>query len=349
MSRRNKSADTDAKDRDDSPERRPESQPEPQLLASEHAHVTPTPIRWRIIVLHYKHWHPQEIREALGVSLSTVYAMISLFEVTGDVAPRRGKRPRELGNSDLASLLQLVVEKPGLYLREYRSLLLKNHQITLSNAGLCRALHDLGFSPKKLCQLAQAADEKARAEFQAKMPTLDTARLVFFDETRIDDRSLSRSHGWGQRGQRLQRTTLYINGIRYSLVAAMSTKGILGYYAIRTFFNGERLAWFVRTILAKSVLPGSIFVLDNSNTHHTDVFLEAIRSIGCAYLFLPAYSPDYNPIEEAWHTLKDGVRAAQERMGTDVCTDPYELIEHGVNACTVGNCLSWISHAGYKV
>lgn len=119
---------------------------------------------------------------------------------------------------------------------------------------------------------------------------------------------------------------------------------------------------------AKSVLPGSIFILDNSSTHHCSVFLDAIIAIGCAYVFLPAYSPDFNAIgspllitlffvaclqcalaEEAWHTLKDGVRAEQERMGADVCTDPYVLIEAGVNACTIGKCISWISHAGYKV
>jgi hypothetical protein len=49
-----------------------------------HVHVTPTPIRWRAIVLHYKNWHVKEIVEALGVSQSTVYALIKQFEETGD-------------------------------------------------------------------------------------------------------------------------------------------------------------------------------------------------------------------------------------------------------------------------
>ena len=88
--------------------------------------------------------------------------------------------------------------------------------------------------------LAQQADGAARISFIGLMPTLETKRLVFFDETRIDDRTvnrsvllavlfervrfeisssfLHRSHGWGQTGQRLARTTLFINGIRYSLV-----------------------------------------------------------------------------------------------------------------------------------
>lgn len=47
---------------------------------------------------------------------------------------------------------------------------------------------------------------------------------------------------------------------------------------------------------AKSVLPGSIFILDNSSTHHCSVFLDAVIAIGCAYVFLPAYSPDFNAI-----------------------------------------------------
>jgi hypothetical protein len=53
-------------------------------------------------------------------------------------------------------------------------------------------MQDLGFSPKQLSHLAQEADAKARAEFLGKMKTLDTSRLVFFDETRIDDRSTNR-------------------------------------------------------------------------------------------------------------------------------------------------------------
>lgn len=57
------------------------------------------------------------------------------------VEPRSGKRPRELSNSDLANILQMVLKNPGLYLREYRSLLLRDYQLALSNAALCRALH----------------------------------------------------------------------------------------------------------------------------------------------------------------------------------------------------------------
>jgi len=217
MAQRGKSAHRDGDDDDErekSPAASEHDHEQPKQL---HPHVTSTPIRWRVIVLHYKAWTVPEIMDALGVSRSTCYAVIKLFEASGDVKPRSGKRPRELSNSDLANILQMVLKNPGLYLREYRSLLLRDYQLALSNAALCRALHDLGFNPKKLSALAQAADAVARAEFLARMPTLDTSRLVFFDETRIDDRSLNRSHGWGQRGQRLQRTTLYINGIRYSL------------------------------------------------------------------------------------------------------------------------------------
>ena len=90
--------------------------------------------------------------------------------------------------------------------------------------------------------------------------------------------------------------------------------------------------------------PNSVVILDNASIHHTDDVIQLLQNTGALVLFLPPYSPDLNPIEEAFSKLKSTMKAHEEVL-TDIDTNTAVLT--AINNISVHDCQKWIKHAGY--
>jgi putative transposase len=107
--------------------------------------------------------------------------------------------------------------------------------------------------------------------------------------------------------------------------------------------NGERFRLYVETVLAPSLKPGDIVVLDNLGSHRSKAVRRTIRSVGARLFFLPKYSPDLNPIEQLFAKLKHQLRKAAARTADTVCNAIGEIIE----ALTPQECRNYFAEAGY--
>ncbi len=141
---------------------------------------------------------------------------------------------------------------------------------------------------------------------------MDPAAFVFIDETGASTKMV-RHYGWGPRGERLVdvaphghwRTTTFVAGLRSTgLVAPMVLDGPM---------TSEAFQAYVGQVLAPALSHGDVVVLDNLAPHKAAGVREAIRAVGASLLCLPPYSPDLNPIEQAFAKLKALLRQAAVR------------------------------------
>jgi transposase len=100
----------------------------------------------------------------------------------------------------------------------------------------------------------------------------------------------------------------------------------------------------VREVLAPQLEPGQIVILDNLGAHQGDTIRQLVEARGCRLLYLPSYSPDLTPIEEAFSKIKTGLRRAAAR-GHEAL---IEAIGAAVASVTSSDALGWFQHAGYR-
>ena len=140
--------------------------------------------------------------------------------------------------------------------------------------------------------------------------------LVWLDETGSDRRNSIRSHGYGFRGITPERHQLKVWGQRISAIGIMSTGGMEDAYIAEGNVNGEVFENFVRMSLLpvlqpfNVVSPCSVVILDNVSIHHLEQIEDMITGVGALIRFLPPYSPDLMPLEEAFSQVKSFLRGS---------------------------------------
>ncbi len=176
------------------------------------------------------------------------------------------------------------------------------------------------------------------------MRRIPVGKLVFLDESGMN-LSMSRSHAWVKRGAELvdpvpvnwgRKTLTLLGAIRYS-----------GWVVLTTMFDTANGARFVNW-LTKKLLPklkrGDVLVLDNLNAHHDPRVAPACRDHGVRVLYLPPYSPDFNPIEPGWALQKQVVKRVAPRQ-PDALRRVARRARYRV---TPRHCRGWFEHAGYS-
>lgn len=143
-------------------------------------------------------------------------------------------------------------------------------------------------------------------------PRIDPRRLVFLDETGAKT-NMARTHGRSLRGTRLVAKIPFGHWKSLTFVGAMRSTGWVAPLVVRGAMNGATFLAYVEQHLAPSLAAGDILVLDNLACHKVKGVREALARVGVKVWYLPAYSPDLNPIEQAFSKLKRLLRTAGER------------------------------------
>ena len=152
----------------------------------------------------------------------------------------------------------------------------------------------------------------ARRKFAALITRLPQKRLVFLDETGIN-RSMARSHGWSPKGEPLVDYRPTNRGDNFTVIGAVSCDRIICNQTIKGALNIARWTDFVRKRLAPRLSEGDILIMDNLRIHHHADALDILENKGVEVLFLPPYSPDFNPIEPVWAYMKWRLKTFAER------------------------------------
>ena len=170
----------------------------------------------------------------------------------------------------------------------------------------------------------------------------DPARLVFIDETATST-AMARAYGRAERGARCEagvprghwQTTTFVGGLRHEGIAApMVLDGAM---------NGALFRAYTEQMLAPELARGDIVIMDNLAAHKVAGVREAIERAGAWLLYLPPYSPDLNPIEQAFSKLKAHLRKAGARTFTEL----FSALRRICDLFTPDECMNYFRAAGY--
>lgn len=129
-----------------------------------------------------------------------------------------------------------------------------------------------------------------------------------------------------------------------TMISSVRLDGTTACMTIEGATNTEVFQAYVREVLVPSLRPGDIVVMDNLGAHKNELTLAMIEQAGAAVRFLPAYSPDLNPIEMMWSKVKALLRKKQARNHPDLLA----AIASALNAVTPDDALGWFAHCGYN-
>ena len=171
----------------------------------------------------------------------------------------------------------------------------------------------------------------------------DARRLVFVDESGFNT-SMTRLRARAPRGQRAYGKVPRNRGKNTTLIAAITLEGAMGEsMTVEGATDAEAFEAYVEHFLAPSLSKGQVVVLDGLGAHRPQRIRELIEARGADLLFLPSYSPDLNPIEEAFSKIKALVR----KEGARVREALVEAIGAALAAVTPEDAAGWFAHAGY--
>jgi len=188
-------------------------------------------------------------------------------------------------------------------------------------------------------------DEWLRAAWRVTVAEkVDPQRLVFVDEMGANT-SLSVLHAWSHTGKRAYCSVPRNRGKNTTLLASMSVEGMGPTLAVEGATDREVFEAYVEEVLAPSLRSGQIVVMDNLSAHKGHRVRELIEERGCCeLLYLPSYSPDLNPIEEAFSKLKGILRKAEARSREAL----IEAMGRALEAITPQDAEGFFRHCGYR-
>lgn len=132
-------------------------------------------------------------------------------------------------------------------------------------------------------------------------------------------------------------------GKNVTLICSISLSGVGASMSIEGPADGESFSLYLKEVLCPALRPGQIVVMDNLSVHKSRSVREAIERRGCQLWFLPAYSPDLNPIEEAFSKVKNSLRKARARTLDAL----FEATHLALGAVSAGDARGFFSHCGY--
>lgn len=191
---------------------------------------------------------------------------------------------------------------------------------------------------------ASERDEFLRAAWRALVSgKLDGRRFVFVDECSTNT-SLSPIYGWSRRGERVYFEAPRNWGANVTLLSSMSFSGMGQSLAVEGATTRAVFEAYIEKVLAPELKPGQIVVMDNLSSHKGQKVRELIEDRDCELLYLPPYSPDLNPIEEAFAKLKALLRKAGARTRKTL----IEAMGRALDAVTASDARGFFGHRGYR-
>ena len=190
---------------------------------------------------------------------------------------------------------------------------------------------------------ASERNEAQRTAWWIETQAFDPRRLVFVDESGAN-LSLTPRYGRAPRGQRVVGVVPRNHGPNVTLFAAMGVAGITAAMTMTGPADGEVWPLFAHQILVPSLRPGQIVIWDNLGVHKNQQVRQLIEDRGCQVRFLPPYSPDFSPIEQAFGKLKTALRQANARTRPAL----EDAIAAGLATITPHAAAAWFRHCGYR-
>ncbi|PLS84619.1 MAG: hypothetical protein CYG60_16975 [Actinobacteria bacterium] len=165
---------------------------------------------------------------------------------------------------------------------------------------------------EKKSLVASERDEEARGAWRERLKGVDHGRLVFVDESSTNV-ALTTRYARAPKGERARGKAPRNWGKNVTLISSISLRGIRPSMSIEGSSDKESFGLYLREVLCPALSAGQIVVMDNLSVHRGAWVRELVEARGASVLLLPPYSPDLNPIEEAFSKIKHSLRKAKAR------------------------------------
>ena len=181
-----------------------------------------------------------------------------------------------------------------------------------------------------------------RHAWRDSQPRLDPDRLVFIDETWAKT-NMARTHGWAPRGERLRMAVPHGHWNTTTFVAGLTRRGMIAPFVLPGAIDRDAFETYLKQVLVPELRNGDLVVMDNLSSHKGPKARKIIEDAGAQLLFLPPYSPDFNPIELAFAKLKARLRKAAERTVDGL----WNAIGQISQTFSPHECKNYFNAAGY--
>ncbi|PZR72064.1 MAG: IS630 family transposase [Stutzerimonas stutzeri] len=280
------------------------------------------------------------------VSVSAAIKLVRRVRETGSTAPAKigGYRKPLLADHE-ALLRELTESRTGITLAEISEELVARGIEPGSLTTIWSTLRRLGLTHKKTVRAAEQdrPDVAAhRHRWRVWQRFMDPAAFVFLDETGATT-NMVRRYGWGPKNERVIDAAPFGHWRTTTFVAGLRSTGIIAPLVVDGPMTGDTFRAYVEQALAPSLSPGDVVVMDNLAAHKVTGVREAINAVGASVLYLPPYSPDLNPIEQAFAKLKALLRKAATRTREAL----WDTIGQLIDTFTPDECRAYLTNSGY--
>jgi len=183
---------------------------------------------------------------------------------------------------------------------------------------------------------------KQRAHWHEQLAEVDPVRLVFVDESGANTK-MTRWYGRAVGGQRLVAPLPHGHYQTSTLISAVRLEGPCAPWLFEGAMDGEMFLAWIRQGLVPTLHKDDWVIMDNLATHKVQGVGEALETAGARLLYLPPYSPDFNPIENMWSKIKQSLRSLAPRTQPEL----MDAAKLAFSAITSSDCYGFFLHARY--
>ncbi|RXW19082.1 hypothetical protein EST38_g6778 [Candolleomyces aberdarensis] len=291
-----------------------------------------------------------EIAALAGCSEHTVRKVLCIYNhfgiVNNPLAQQHGQK-RALTMVDIDYIASVLNANPSLYMDEIQDQLLEYCNVEVSIPMLCQMLHQIALSHKKISKEAAERNQLLHATWQAEYGHIPADYFVWLDESAIDNQC---TNGWSLVGLACVRHEFFVCSKWYSVLPAFMYEGYIVIDVVEGSINKEKFISFIYNEVAPLLnpypAPKSVVVLNNCTIHHDEEIQRiVVEECGAKLVYLPPYSPDFNPIEQSFHSLKEWLRRNEHKAIHDD-VQPY-LVYQAAQSVTQDMAIGWIKNCGY--
>lgn len=184
--------------------------------------------------------------------------------------------------------------------------------------------------------------EKRKA-WEEAMGALEIEKLVFLDESGSNV-NMTRKYGRAKGKERVKDDVPFSKPKNATVLSSLRLNGTIAHTVYTGGTTGVKFLTYLKDTLLPTLHKGDIVVMDNLRTHHIEEVRTVLENAGMQILYLPPYSPDFNPIEMMWSKVKAYLRKLKKRTAETL----MEGIEEALKLITREDCVAWFTHAGYS-
>ncbi|MER8461279.1 IS630 family transposase [Mesorhizobium sp. M1300] len=304
-------------------------------------------LRSRVLKASDEGMSARQAAARFGVGVSSAIRWIARAKI-GELAPRpQGRRRASSLDAHEAFIVGLIEERKDITLNEIVERLVAEQSVRISRSALSAWLRGHGWTFKKKSAHALEQDRpdilKRRRDWFDGQLDLDPAKLVFIDETGLSTK-MARLRGRAPRGERCRAGVPHGHWKTTTFTGALRLTGMTAPFVYDGAMNGNVFLAYVEQVLVPTLSQGDVVVMDNLPAHKAAGVRDAIEAAGASLLYLPPYSPDFNPIENAFAKLKALLRAKAERTIKAL----WDTVGAVVDLFTPAECANYFKAAGYE-